>query len=61
MSEMADVGEDHGHALFVCCGDYFVVADGAAWLDYCGGAGFAGFFYAVGEGEEGVAGYYCAF
>jgi len=25
------------------------------------GAGFAGFFYAVGEWEEGIAGYYCAF
>src|SRR5258708_37856935 len=57
VQEMAHAGEDHGEAEAVGGGDDIIVAHGAAGLNYCGGAGFRGFFPAVREREEGVGGY----
>jgi len=52
MAEMADAGEGHGEAEAVGGGDYFRVADGAAGLDYGGGAGFGDGLQTVGEREK---------
>ena len=47
MFEVPNAGEDHGQAVFVRGGDYFVVADGASRLDHRGDAVFGGFVEAV--------------
>jgi len=56
MAEVADAGEDHGYAEFVGGGDYVLILDAAAGLDYGGGACGGYGFKAVGEGEKGVGG-----
>ncbi len=55
VAEVAVAGEDHGHSAFVCGGDDFFVANGAAWLDGAGCSGIGGGEEAVGEREEGIA------
>ena len=54
MQEVADAGKDHGQAEAVGGGDDVGIADRAARLNHSGGAGFGGFFDAVGEGKERV-------
>ncbi len=56
MPEMANAGEDHGHAQLVGGGDHFFVAYRAAGLDDGGGSGLGYGFKAVGERKEGVGG-----
>src|SRR5580698_4964153 len=56
VEEVAHAGEDHGEVEAVGGGDDVVVAHGAAGLNHGGGAGFGGFFDAVGEWEKGVGG-----
>src|SRR5208337_3555486 len=58
MAEVADAGEDHGHAQPVGGSDDFLILDRAAGLDDGGGSGLGYGFKAVGEGKEGVGGGY---
>ena len=52
---MAPSGKDHREPVTVRSFDNFVVAYGATWLYDGSYAGFGELFYAVGEGEKGVA------
>src|SRR5215212_10418952 len=52
---MTPSGKDHREPVTVRSFDNFVVAYGAAWLNDGRDPGFGERFYAVGEGEEGVA------
>ncbi len=55
MQEVAKAGKDHGEAETVAGGDDVVVANGTAGLDEGFGAGFGGFFDAVGKWKKCVA------
>src|SRR4051812_18723558 len=61
MSKMAKTGEDHRDVAFVGDGDDFGIADGAAWLNGGGGAGFGGGDEAVGERKKCIAANHTAF
>ena len=54
MPEMAHVGHDHGEAFVIGCGDYLVIAHGAAGLDNGRSAGLGGGQKAVSKREKGV-------
>ena len=54
MPEVADAGEDHGHAALVGGGDDLGITNRATRLDCSGGTGFGGGNETVGEGEEGI-------
>ena len=56
MPEVADAGEDHGHAQPVSGVDDILISYRSAGLDDGRGAGLGYGLQAVGEGEEGVGG-----
>lgn len=61
MFEMPYAREDHCKVVFVGCRDDFLIAHGAAGLDYGGDAVSRGFVNAIAEGEEGVGSKYRTF
>jgi hypothetical protein len=54
MAEMADAGEDHGHAQLVGCFDDFLIVDGTTGLDNRGCAGLGYGFETVRERKESI-------
>ena len=54
--EVAHAGEDHGQARRVGRIDDFLVAQGAARLNNCGGTRVNGCLQPVGKGKEGIGG-----
>ena len=54
VTEDADAGESHRHTRGVSGGDHLGVADGAAWLNDSGRAGFDGLDQSIREREEGL-------
>ena len=54
MPEMANAGEDHGHAKLVGGGDDLVVPNRTTGLDHSGCARRGHSLKAIREGEEGV-------
>ena len=52
--EKTDAGETHGNAIFVCCFNDIVVADGTARLGNIADTAFAGAFHIVAKGEESI-------
>src|SRR5437660_4167411 len=54
--EMADPGEDHGHAVTVGCLNDLLVTDGSSRLDHSRGSRLGDFLNAVGKREESIGG-----
>ncbi len=52
VAEMPGAGKDHGKVEAIGSRDDIRIVNGAAGLDYGGGAVFCGFFYAIGERKE---------
>ena len=54
MSEMTYASVDHDDATFVSCIDHFLVAHGAARMDYASCAGIDYDVQSIAEREEGI-------
>ena len=54
MPEVAHISEHHGDAMFICCGDDFIVAYGATRLNDGANAHGSGGIYTIAKGEKGI-------